>query len=1152
MIIKLALLLFLPDLISSNRIDYFYDFYIRPSETIIPKVSGVRAIIYETWYSSLLVFSGNIDATTFASNMMIISNYSVALSSTSTYPDDRSYYGMINSKEGNYLQNSNLAIVFGGLSSEGVLGDVWQYYIEKDFWKKIDFYLPEPVYDFAYATYYDDYNNETNIVILGGIDNSNRFVNNSYWCILESKACPNFTNYQSCTENGLASAQLVLNYPTLYLFSGFSYTVHGFIVNFDGLCISDYENKNTWVRVELINKFKNYTHGGSCTYKNNIYFFFGSLKDYKGIKYNDKIYKLDLSDLESGWSEIDFKCPENFVCARDSFGIACDSNTATIIGGKTSFGSTNSRLTINMDNFEVTDFKKEAVSPSPRAFSTLTKSSSKLILFGGKNRDFIFDDIWELDMMGEDQLGTWSLLSILGSSPGPRFRHAAATQGIFTIFVGGQTYENRIISEIWLLNTLSNTWTQLIPSESSDYQIPALTGTCAMLDLPKLYFIGGMSYSGVSFDLWEYDLSTNKLSLLRKKSSLDVGTFGHACQLIKKDGKVIFYTLYGFVNTLNDIYYGIRQFDITDTKNIKVNVTRESPKSMQCRGNFGYTYNGRYIIIIGGEIFPDMTFRDIWFINIEEEDNYEELMLISLDSGSVLLLDKPLSGSSVIAFSDYIITFSGFYDGGFSAKSDISASIYYIPTLRFGICNFGFYLKDEKCELCLEGTYCSNTTGSCNKCNKCPAGTTHNVQAASHISQCVPCPKGKYYNINSTVCLECPKNYLCPVGSQEPLDPSVRIKEQQSQPLNFIKPSAGYSLIFIASAFSATIIIYLILFCSSLLIRVVFSAYDFFRPNHIIPRNEKSFEEDFSKISFVGGFFTGLIIIVIAFNFAYLIIQYKLENENEIRSLVPLSSLIQEQEYNNNSLTLHIYMYSYRGNCKQNSEINSDFFNFSHSRIIDENISEYSVLCTHSVNVSFNTLFTFDSYIELSFTGYTSDIALIIEGESGNPNEKSSFTQVLESKDGDVLIGVEPSIFSISLIPAYYNYKGYFGDPLEKLGFRLGAVGSPTSGSEKSIENIYLNTGFKIRAQFILSEFGITTYRFQEIDPISFILSLLATAPGLISLTKFLLVAYEKIYYKIKNISTKQDISIKEQYNKIKNGEENNAPETNTMVNTKA
>lgn len=404
----------------------------------------------------------------------------------------------------------------------------------------------------------------------------------------------------------------------------------------------------------------------------------------------------------------------------------------------------------------------------------------------------------------------------------------------------------------------------------------------------------------------------------------------------------------------------------------------------------------------------------------------------------------------------------------------------------------------------------------------------------------MPCPKETYFDVENNDCVECLEGFICPVGSQEPLDPKFIIKEKELQPLNFQKSSVGYTLIIFASVFSFTILIFIILFFTTLIFKIVLGYYNLFKNDNDASKNDKSNIEDnakdVDKISYTGGFFTGIAIIVIIFNFIYLIINYRLHNEKETRSLILLSSLLQEQDYNSNHIQLEVYMYSYRGNCSNLAEVSSDDFSISYAEIYEEIVGENSTLCTHIINVDFDELFKSDASLEMRFLGYTSDIALTVSAESGNPGEKSSFTQVLASSDGDVIIGIEPSLFTISLIPAYFSHEGYFGDPYENLGLRMGGFSSPIIGSVDALENIYLSTGFKIKTQFLLSEFGVTTYRYQDIDPITFFIAMMATPPGLIGLVGLFLKFYEIVINKFKKKDTvTQEVGISEIYNKKNN-----------------
>ncbi|OMJ88566.1 hypothetical protein SteCoe_9426 [Stentor coeruleus] len=1127
--------------------------FIYPSEMYMPKLSGIRAVTTKHLDSiSYNIFSGSIDSIKFSSNMISLSpsGNTITMSSTSKYPDDRSYYGMILIEPSKYSSN---AIVFGGIGSGGVYGDFWKYYIQEDFWRTLDINLQEPSYDFAFTAFPFAEFNVTLIYIVGGINNMNMFVASMYECLINGYEyynnvegsyegnydgyCYYYNDYTNCTGTGLAGAQLVNSDGVLYLFSGYyledleneenSYNF------FLGLCTLVLFEDN-WHSISLSNPFGGYANGGSCLYNNRIFYFFGSTYNKWGMEYSEKIYVLDLTNIELGWFAWVIECPENLECARDSFGISCDDYIATIIGGKTKNGISNTYFTINMINFEVSFKNIPENFPSPRAFGTLTQSATKLLLFGGKNSETIFNDVWEYSLNGNMELGTWNLLSDLGSAPEPRHGHAAATQGIYTVFVGGQTFNDLILSDIWLLNSGSKTWTEIIPSETSEKKIPILTRSCAMLDLPKLYFIGGRSYSGANFNLWEYDLSTNNLLLLYDNKK-DVGTFGHACKLIKKYRKVLIHTFYGLKNTLNELYCSIREIDITDKKNITVKIYQERSIDINCRGNFGFSHNGEIMVIAGGEIYPRYTMRDAWFIM--DNEIYEEITFYDYNSSSNTseryYLDKPLSASSIVAFSDLIVIFSGYYNGSFSVNSALSSSLYLIYFQSYFKCSAGYY-KGERCQPCPKGTYRSFDD---EECISCPPGTINLIEGASHKSYCIPCDHNTFYNLTSESCQSCPKNVLCPIGSEEPLNPKDIKQKQYSQPLNFEKPTYGYSLIILGSIFGMTIFVFILLFFTTLIVKVAFSVHEFFRADHIIPVNKTSYEIDKTRISYVGGFFTGIAIILIVFNFGFLIINYIIKNEDESRSLIPLSSLLQDHNYTNNKLTIEIYMYSYRGNCLQKPEIFYNKFQNSRTKAFTESIGENNLTsCTYIIDIEFDELFTIDAFLEISFLDYTSDITLTVSADSGNPGEKSSFTQALTSTEEHIFIGPNPSVFKFSLIPAYYNYKGYFGVPYENLGFRLGAINSPESGSLNILNNIYLFTGFKIKIEFIISEFGITTYRFQSVDPISYAITMLATAPGLISLVRFFLMCFEMIKSKFNRKYAKPvETSVKYIYqNKLK------------------
>ena len=66
------------------------------------------------------------------------------------------------------------------------------------------------------------------------------------------------------------------------------------------------------------------------------------------------------------------------------------------------------------------------------------------------------------------------------------------------------------LSDYWLLDTENSNfkWIELLPLSNSP--IPsALAHSCAILDIPYFYIIGGESSDYLSQDIWRYDMSEN-------------------------------------------------------------------------------------------------------------------------------------------------------------------------------------------------------------------------------------------------------------------------------------------------------------------------------------------------------------------------------------------------------------------------------------------------------------------------------------------------------------------------------------------------------------------------------------------------------------------------------------------------------------------
>ena len=86
-------------------------------------------------------------------------------------------------------------------------------------------------------------------------------------------------------------------------------------------------------------------------------------------------------------------------------------------------------------------------------------------------------------------------------------------------------------------------------------------------------------------------------------------------------------------------------------------------------------------------------------------------------------------------------------------------------------CGAGYYhfvtSTEARCEVCPAAHYCpANTEDPV----LCPAGTTNEVQSATSVAECHPCPPGFYCSGEdvSNVQVQCPQDTYCPEGSTKP------------------------------------------------------------------------------------------------------------------------------------------------------------------------------------------------------------------------------------------------------------------------------------------------------------------------------------------------------------------------------------------------
>ena len=149
--------------------------------------------------------------------------------------------------------------------------------------------------------------------------------------------------------------------------------------------------------------------------------------------------------------------------------------------------------------------KNMAVHPPARYGQAMAGvyGDSKVVLFGGFGNKTFFSDTWVYDA-GK---GVWENKTPALS---PSARTAAAMAGVFgtskvVLFGGVDGYTG--LSDTWVYDVKTNTWTNLSPQESPagrTTEIASISGD------DKIVLFGGSDYDKTYGDTWVYDLSDNK------------------------------------------------------------------------------------------------------------------------------------------------------------------------------------------------------------------------------------------------------------------------------------------------------------------------------------------------------------------------------------------------------------------------------------------------------------------------------------------------------------------------------------------------------------------------------------------------------------------------------------------------------------------
>lgn len=525
------------------------------------------------------------------------------------------------------------------------------------------------------------------------------------------------------------------------------------------------------------------------------------------------------------------------------------------------------------------------------------------------------------------------------------------------------------------------------------------------------------------------------------------------------------------------------------------------------------------LIVIAGQANQEEVFDDIYIIDLETgiEDYFPNIISV------------PLYSSACATYGKDFYTFSGLSEYGYSANA---APIYYMYEITVELenigCGNGQISIDDECLRCDPGFYSSDNGLVCLPCSE---GTYSNVPAASDISQCLSCPYG-YFNDekNASKCKVCKNKSKCQVGSQS--DGSLQKLTsylEDSQPKIYKPCDTNLVILVISIVFMILLTLAIILFFVYLKFQVYISVYDIFNKEHIELEPEGNEDEPKAKVSYYGGLCTIITIICVLFELCIYIAIFAYGNVEEVRTLVPVHSFIQEYgSFKEIPLNITVTFNSYRGNCTK-KEISWDSAS-KNIKFTKSEILQNEMYCQFYIYFETKYIIKTGDFVKISVGKYTSDMQVAVSTKSSIPKETSRATGKLISSENRVFIGGSASIFEFSASPAIYEEEGYFDTTTEK-GYRIALNSSPIPGSTLNYQYSIENTGFIIQVNFVQSTSGTSTFRKIKTDWTTFLGSTVGALLGLIGIFAFVVYWIEWLYYclvKKKTMNTKGDLALQE------------------------
>lgn len=636
-------------------------------------------------------------------------------------------------------------------------------------------------------------------------------------------------------------------------------------------------------------------------------------------------------------------------------------------------------------------------------------------------------DLWDYNT----EIETWSAKKMIGDPPMARSGYSTCTMG-YNIYLYGGEGDLSLYQDFFVYDSEKETWQSF---DLVDWP-PARKHACMICDFPRFYILGGITINGYVSEVWEIDLQALTVKLLSENAFAGPKPFAYSqCFSEHIDDQLNINVFYGetqgqyplepnfIYNTVTDKWSDVKSFRI---------MSRTSIVKIKDR-----------MIMAGGENWGLFSFDGVYAYDLAQETEVyigtlprKMYLVASAYLGSTIYIHG--GGDTLGKKYRQIVPISTFVKVQLNEESEIDWE-----------CSAGTYLEKDQCKPCPPGTF-SDDYGS--SCKDCPKGTASRSYGNASLQQCKPCKEGYFAaEARSSLCLQCPWNFFCPVGNSSPIYAGQSLSGIKSSQPALYSSKIGYT---------NTINLYIqfgLLFLG-LLVLVVFVALRekkrYFRTFDLFKKNHNHFVDEVMYIRKqpIGGLFSLWFVLLALLFIVISLTDYLIDNIEETKALVPLVAVEEKYDTITADFNLTTIFKDFNGDCQKESmckvEVEQVSGHYTVSCVKVENSCMISVKC---YGCEMNTGSKVKYFMLDSFS-YSTGISVNMTSTSSIPDEYSSIEQSIVADKNYVFRGPDASQIFFEITPSVRVTQIFSSqanaNQEDSTGFHIAATKAAVLGSQ--------------------------------------------------------------------------------------------------------